>query len=108
MKLSSKEADRTRFRYNMLTTFVYVVGIVLIVQLFNLQIVNGREYRETSNTKLTRETTIEAARGAIRDRTGIDLASTKLGYSLELYKTKVDTQTFNDCILNVIKVLEKN
>ena len=108
MILSNKDAEKTRLRYNMLTTFVYIIGLVLIVQLFNLQIVHGREYREESNTKLTRETTIEAARGSIKDRTGIDLASTKLGYSLELYKTKIDTQTFNDCILNVIKVLEKN
>lgn len=92
----------------MLTMFVYIVGLILIVQLFNLQIVNGKEYREESNTKLTRETEIEAARGSIKDRTGIDLASTELGYSLELYKTKVDTQTFNDCMLNVIRVLEKN
>lgn len=87
---------------------VYIIGLILIAQLFNLQIVHGREYREESNTKLTRETTIEAARGSIRDRTGIELASTQLGYSLELYKTKIDTQTFNNCMLNVIKVLEKN
>ena len=108
MILSNKEAEKTRLRYNMLTTFVYIIGLILIAQLFNLQIVHGREYREESNTKLTRETTIEAARGSVRDRTGIDLASTKLGYSLELYKTKIDTETFNNCILNVIKVLEKN
>ncbi|MBQ9298047.1 MAG: hypothetical protein IJ223_03275 [Clostridia bacterium] len=39
---------------------------------------------------------------------GIELAGTRLGYSLELYKTKIDTQVFNNGILNVIKVLEKN
>lgn len=87
---------------------VYIIGLILIAQLFNLQIVHGKEYREESNTKLTRETTIKAARGSIRDRTGIELASTSLGYSLELYKTKIDTETFNNCILNVIKLLEKN
>lgn len=106
--MSNKDIEKTRLRFNMLTMFVYIVGLILIVQLFNLQIVNGKEYREESNTKLTRETEIEAARGSIKDRTGIDLASTELGYSLELYKTKVDTQTFNDCMLNVIRVLEKN
>ena len=108
MILSNKDIEKTRLRFNMLTMFVYIVGLILIVQLFNLQIVNGKEYREESNTKLTRETEIEAARGSIKDRTGIDLASTELGYSLELYKTKVDTQTFNECMLNVIRVLEKN
>ena len=60
----------TNLRYNLITILVYIVGIVLIVQLFNLQIVNGKEYRETSNTRLSRETVIKAARGSIKDRTG--------------------------------------
>lgn len=107
MILSNKESN-TRLRYNVLTMAIYIVGLILIVQLFNLQIVNGKEYREESNTKLTRETTIKAARGSIRDRTGVELASTSTGHSLQLYKTKIDTETFNNCMLNVIKVLEKN
>ena len=49
----------TNLRYNLITILVYIVGIVLIVQLFNLQIVNGKEYRETSNTRLSRETVIK-------------------------------------------------
>ena len=46
------------FRYNVATVFTYVIGIILIVQLFNLQIVHGTEYREESNTRLTRESTL--------------------------------------------------
>lgn len=108
MILSAKENEKTRLRYNMLTMFVYIIGLILIIQLFNLQIVHGKEYREESNTRLTRETTIEAARGAIRDRTGIELASTKLGNSLEMYKTKIETAQLNECILKIIRVLDKN
>lgn len=67
----------TNLRYNLITILVYIVGIVLIVQLFNLQIVNGKEYRETSNTRLSRETVIKAARGSIKDRTGNMLVTTK-------------------------------
>ena len=58
------------FRYNILTILTYTIGIILIVQLFNLQIVNGAEYREQSNTRLTRESTLEATRGEILDRSG--------------------------------------
>ena len=65
MKISNKQAN-IKLRYNIVTTLVYIIGIVLIVQLFNLQIVNGEEYRETSNTRLTRESTLKAARGNIR------------------------------------------
>jgi len=73
-----------------------------------LQIVNGEEYRERSNTRLTRESTLKAARGNITDSTGNKLASSKLGYSLEIYKSKVDTETLNSTILEVIKTLETN
>lgn len=78
------------------------------MQLFNLQIVNGEEYRQTSNTRLTRESTLKAARGDLTDRSGNKLVTTKIGYSLEIYKTKLDNKTFNQTILNLIELLEKN
>ena len=98
----------TNLRYNLITILVYIVGIVLIVQLFNLQIGNGKEYRETSNTRLSRETVIKAARGSIKDRTGNLLVTTKMGFNIELYKTKINTTTLNKTILNTIKILENN
>lgn len=98
----------TNLRYNLITILVYIVGIVLIVQLFNLQIINGKEYRETSNTRLSRETVIKAARGSIKDRTGNLLVTTKMGFNIELYKTKINTTTLNKTILNTIKILENN
>lgn len=98
----------TNLRYNLITILVYTVGIVLIVQLFNLQIINGKEYRETSNTRLSRETVIKAARGSIKDRTGNLLVTTKMGFNIELYKTKINTTTLNKTILNTIKILENN
>ena len=59
--------DNNKIRYNIVTIFIYIVGIILILQLFNLQIVHGQEYRETSNTRLTRESVLKAARGNILD-----------------------------------------
>ena len=73
-----------------------------------MQIVNGKEYRETSNTRLSRETVIKAARGSIKDRTGNLLVTTKMGFNIELYKTKINTTTLNKTILNTIKILENN
>lgn len=95
------------FRYNTATVFTYVIGIILIVQLFNLQIVHGTEYREESNTRLTRESTLEAARGDILDRSGNVLVSSSQKFNLELYKSKIDTKTLNDTILKIVNVLEK-
>lgn len=56
-----------KIRYNIITVLTYCIGIILLVQLFNLQIVHGNEYLETSNTRLTRESVLKAARGNIRD-----------------------------------------
>ena len=71
-----------KLRYNILIAIVYIIGIVLLLQLFNLQIVQGKEYREESNTRLTRETTIKAARGNVLDSSGEKLVSTKLQYNV--------------------------
>lgn len=95
-------------RYNLLTFFVYLVGAILLIQLFSLQIVHGTEYRESSNTRLTRESTIEPARGNIDDRNGTVLATTKTGYSVELYKTKSSNEELNSTILKIVNLLEEN
>lgn len=92
----------------MLSTIVYIFGIILFVQLFNLQIIHGNEYAEESNTRLTRESILEASRGAIVDKTGNSLAITEMGFSLELYKSKIEIEDLNSTILNMINVLEKN
>ena len=102
------EVKKTRAKYNILTLFVYVVGIILLIQLFNLQIIKGQEYREQSNTRLTRESVIQAARGNILDRTGNKIVSNTMGFRLDLYRTKVDTDTLNETILKIIHILDKN
>ena len=105
----NKEKNRNdRIRYNILTTIVYIAGIILLIQLFNLQIIHGAEYRETSNSRLTRETVVKAARGSIKDRTGVELVRTETGYSAEIYSTKVSNIELNEAIKRFIEILENN
>lgn len=105
----SKEVEKKNivFRYNLLTIFTYIIGIVLIAQLFNLQIIHGVEYREQSNTRLTRESTLLASRGQILDRSGNVLVSSDQKFKLELYKSKIDNNYLNETILKIVNVLEK-
>lgn len=105
---AKKKKANVNLRFNVLTILIYIIGIILIVRLFSLQIVHGAEYREQSNTRLTRESTLEASRGAILDKTGNPLVTSKMEFSLEMYKSKVDTDTLNTNILNMIKLLEKH
>lgn len=105
---SNKIKANFNLRYNLLSTLVYLIGAVLIIQLFNLQIVHGEEYLQTSNARLTRESVIEAARGNITDRRENILATTKTGYSVELYKTKIGNSDLNQVILDIVNLLENN
>ena len=73
-----------------------------------MQIVNGAEYRDNSNNRLTREASIEAARGSILDRSGNVLVSTVMKFSLEMYKSKTDDSQLNDSILLMTNILENN
>jgi len=102
------ELERANFRYNLITAIIYICGIIILVQLFNLQIVNGAEYRNTSNTRLSREGKIEAARGSITDRSGMKFVSTDSGFSVEMYKTNVDNSILNNSILVMTNILMQN
>lgn len=100
--------DKKNVRYNILSILIYLIGLVLIVRLFNLQIVHGEEYLEQANSRLTRETVIKAARGNILDRNENLLAGNQIQYSLKIYKSKIDNKDLNTTILNTIKILENN
>ena len=106
--MNQRNNKNSKVRYNIITVIIYLVGIILLLQLFNLQIVHGEEYRETSNTRLTRESVLRAARGSIKDRTGIELVTNETGFGLEIYRTKVDDQALNTAIQEMIKILEEN
>ena len=106
--MGKSSSSGEKVRYNIMTAITYIVGIILLIQLFNLQIIHGAEYRETSNSRLTRESTVKAARGSIKDRTGVDLVSTDTGYSVEIYSTKVDDAGLNSSIQKFIEILEAN
>ena len=107
-RFGRKKMPNIKLRFNVLSGIVYIVGAILLIQLFNLQIVNGSTYRETSNTRLTRESTLYAARGSIVDRSGSLLAGSEMTFGLEIYKTKLENSVLNDTILRTINTLEQN
>lgn len=107
-KYRKNKMPNIKLRYNTLSALIYIIGIILLIQLFNLQIINGATYRETSNTRLTRESTLYASRGYILDRNGNELAKTEMTFSLEMYKTKIENEVLNETILRIINILEQN
>ncbi len=106
--MGNNDEKKYNVKYNILSVLVYIIGIILLIQLFNLQIVKGQDFRNQSNTRLTRESALKAARGNILDRTGNPIVTNEMGFRLDLYKTKVDNQTLNTTILKIANILEKN
>lgn len=84
------------------------VGCIYIVTLFNIQVINGKTYREQSEKKMLRNEVITASRGEVTDRNGVILATNKLSFNLQLYKVKVSNDEQNTAIFNTIKILEEN
>ena len=103
-----EDKEKKNLRFNILTMLTYIIGLALVLQLFNLQIVHGEEYYARSSRRLTRETTIEAARGHILDRDGNILAGTEARYRLFIYRSGVDSDVLNTTILNALRILEEN
>ena len=99
--------EQINIRFNIINVIVYLIGIVLIVQLFNLQVVHGESYREQSNTRLSRTTTIKAARGSILDRSGNEFAGVKTENNIEIYKTNISNEELNKSVLNLVNLMEK-
>lgn len=87
---------------------VIVISVIFIATLFNLQIVNGENYREQSEKRMLRTKNITAPRGEIYDRNGVILATNKLSYDVELYKVRVSTKEQNDGILRLVEILNEN
>ena len=91
-----------------LSIILSLISIVFIIQLFNIQIINGASYREQAENKIVRTETISASRGEIYDRNGVLLATNKLTYNIELYRTKVGTELTNNAIRDLVDILTSN
>lgn len=84
---SKRRKSQKKFRGGrivLLTVLFIVLAGILINRLYNLQIINGADYRENFTMKTTRTRTLKSTRGNIYDRNGYLLAYNELSYSLTL------------------------
>lgn len=95
-------------RFIQFAIFLIILGIVITLQLVNLQIIHGKEYDEDSQRKLPRERKVTAPRGNITDRYGVPIAVNRQGFTVYIVKTDVASSEFNEALLRLIKIFEKN
>ncbi len=100
--------NNLNLRYAILNTLILLMGIAMVFKLLDLQIVKGEEYREISQSRLFRESYIQAPRGEIFDRNGLSLATNREAFNIQMVKTPIKEDELNRTILALIEVLEKN
>lgn len=90
-----------------LKCIMLLVGVVFIMQLFNLQVIHGEEYKEQAQNRTLRKTQFVAPRGEILDRYGEVLATNREGYNIMIYRNKLESEEKNDMIEKLIEVFNK-
>jgi len=95
-------------RYTALVVFMVVVLSAISVKLYYLQIISGQYYLDTAKARSYKAITVEAPRGIITDKNGINLAAEVLGYNLTYTDTpKTSPQVFTT-LQKVFKILDEN
>jgi len=94
-------------RVLVLSGIMIIVGLVFSIQLFNLQVINGEEYRLEAQKRIVRKRQVVAPRGEILDRYGEILATNREGFNIMLYRTSLENDERNEMLLKLINVLNK-
>ena len=109
-----KENIFTMVASRLLILFLLIIGMggFLIYRIFQLQIVDGEEYYNNFQLKITKERTISSTRGNIWDRNGRLLAYNELAYSVtieDVYASGRDKNAnLNNTIYQLIQLVERN
>ena len=97
----------SRFRYIIIRLMIFVMFGLLIFRLFDLQVVNGGRYSQITKGRMNVNMVEKAPRGQIYDRYGNPLVVNRAGYSLQLLKTDIREEEFNNMLLKLTGILEE-
>lgn len=109
-KLSKAFSSFFKNRVAVLGVVLVPLVVLLLVRLFQLQIVRGDEYYQNYLNTTRKEVSIPSIRGNIYDRNGVLLAGNKVIYNVTLTDGNYYTRSngaFNEMILSLVKLLEK-
>lgn len=106
----NKSHDQLK-RFSVITVILILMMTALVVGSFKLMIVEGKKYREISDTKRIKDIHVTAARGNIYDRNGVLLAGTRPSFTVQLLADEIKNLNAgqrNDEFLALIKLLEED
>lgn len=84
--------------------------IILVVRLFDLQIINGQEYQDNYVQRTLTTVSVSGTRGNIYDRNGTLLAYNQLAYAVTISDTGVYENGYqrNEMLLRLIPILDEH
>ena len=88
----------------LITTILF---IILVVKLFNLQIVKEDYYNNQVKMTTVQEVVVSAPRGAIYDRYGVPLAENKSSFTVNI-DASISVENQDEIFVKLINLLEKN
>ncbi len=93
-------------RFIFIFCFFAIFIVLCVIRLFNLQIVNGKEYKETADNRLIRAYSIKAPRGEIVDTYGRPLVTNSMGYYVQIQSMDKENSTLNSTLDTLIKIFK--
>jgi len=95
-----------RTRVIILYVLFGIFSVLCIIRLVNLQLVNGKSYKEISETRMIRSYPIKAPRGEILDMYGRPLVTNSMGYFIQIQSMDKKNSSLNDTLVQLMNITE--
>lgn len=99
---------KSRGRFLLLKVIALGMLCAIGYKMFNLQIINGKSYKNIAENRITTNITEEAPRGAIYDRYGVPLVTNEVGYSIVIQRAGMSSVELNKVIEKTTALIKNN
>ncbi len=93
-------------RITILCFFIFLLFTILTIKLFELQIIQGEEYLNDFEQKITRTLVVDAPRGNIYDRNGVPLAINETVYSVKI-DPSISVSNINEVLIKLVRLFNE-
>ena len=78
-----------RKRYQYMALFAFLAFVAIAVRLFQLQVIEGKDYASLAHENVIRRVTLSTTRGVVRDAQGRVLASSRPAFNVYIVPGRV-------------------
>lgn len=95
-------------RYYLIALVIFLLMITLVIRLFVLSVIQGKNWDEKANHLNSKEIYTSPTRGNIYDRNGKILATNKQIFTATFTASDMSTKEINESAIKLIEILEAN